>query len=214
MPSPTEPDPVVVALGREVQRLTRSHTATEERVGELADLLQMLATDVATLAARSGPDGDEAVRAWLLTTDAQLAQDDLTDLVEWLTRVWLRYPDAVLPSCWLWHPAVIEELRWVRCAHREAYHDKHGTWQKVGDWHDRQRPGVVKRITAYAGNCELREHAEGGAQRRPAPQVPLTDAVSIIARSWATMPDSQVIPSELQVRRAEQHDDAHHRRGA
>ena len=214
MPSPTEPDPAVVALGREVQRLTRSHTTLDDRVGELADLLQQLATDVATLVSRAGPDGDEAVRAWLLTTDAQLAHDDLTDLVEWLTRVWLRYPDSVLPSCWLWHPAVIEELRWVRCAHREAYDAQRGTWQKVGDWHDRQRPGVVRRISGWVGNCELREHAEGGGQRHPAPVVPLTDAVSLIARAWTQTPDAQIIPSELQVRRAEQHDDAQHRRGA
>ncbi|MGH3963019.1 MAG: hypothetical protein ACRDRY_07185 [Pseudonocardiaceae bacterium] len=214
MTTPAEPDPALVALGREVQRLTRSQTTVQERVGELADLLGMLATDVATLAARAGPEGDEAVRAWLLTTDPRLAHDDLTDLVEWLGRVWLHYPDAVLPSCWLWHPAVIEELRWARCAHREAYHDKHGTWQKVGDWHDRQRPGVVARINRYAGNCELREHAEGASQRRPAREVPLTDAVSIIARAWTTTPDSQVIPSELQVRRAEQHDDTHRGPGA
>ncbi|MGH8574348.1 MAG: hypothetical protein ACREX8_17490, partial [Gammaproteobacteria bacterium] len=186
MTPPPEPDLAVLALGREVQRLTRSQAVVEERVGELADLLGMLATDVATLASRAGPEGDEAVRAWLLTTDPPLAHDDLTDLVEWLGRVWLRYPDAVLPSCWLWHPSVIEELRWVRCAHREAYHDKYGTWQKVGDWHDRQRPGVIARIKCYAGNCELREHAEGGSQRHPAPVVPVTDAVSIIARVWTT----------------------------
>ncbi len=214
MPSPTEPDPAVVALGREVQRLTRSHATVDERVGELADLLQMLATDVATLAARSAPDGDEAVRAWLLTTDPKLAQADLTDLADWLARVWLRYPDAVLPSCWLWHPAVIEELRWARCAHREAYHEKPGTWAKVGDWHDRLRPGAVRRISRWVGNCELREHAEGGGQRHPTPVVPLTDAVSLIARAWTQTPDTQIIPSELQVRRAEQHDDTHHRTGA
>lgn len=98
-------------------------------------------------------------------------------------------------------------LHWKVGHDREAYDKKRGTWAKVGDWHDRQRPGVVARINRYAGNCELREHTEGGAQRRPAPVVPLTDAVPVIARAWAAMPDSPVIPSELQVHRAEQHDD-------
>ncbi|MGH3976544.1 MAG: hypothetical protein ACRDS9_24980, partial [Pseudonocardiaceae bacterium] len=172
------------------------------------------ATDVATLAARSAPDGDEAVRSWLLTTDPDLAETDLADLVEWLARVYLRYPDAVLPSCWLWHPALVEELRWLRCAHREAYHGKHGTWAKVGDWHDRQRPGVVRRLNTAYGPCELREHAEGGAQRRPAPQAPLTDAVGLTARAWTSIPDQPLIPSELQIKRAEQYDDARHCRGA
>lgn len=214
MPPATEPDPAVIALGREVERLTRRSVAVENRIDELADLLQQLATDVATLAARAAPDGDEAVRAWLLTDDPDLALGDLTDLAGWLARVYLRYPDAVLPSCWLWHPAAIEELRWLRCAHREAYHDKHGTWQKVGDWHDRLRPGVVRRLTTAYGSCELREHTDGGAQRRPAPQVPLTDAIDLTARAWTSMPDRPLLPSELQVKRAEQHDDARHRQGA
>ena len=207
-------DPAGQALGREVERLARRSVAVEERVGELADLLQQLATDVATLAARAGPDGDEAVRAWLLTDDPQLAHEDLTDLAEWLGRVYLRYPDAVLPSCWLWHPAAIEELRWLRCAHREAYDEKRGTWQKVADWHDRMRPGVVRRINIAYGACELREHTEGGRQPRSAPVVPLTDAVGLAARAWTSMPGSALIPSEGQVRCAEQHDDAQHRRGA
>lgn len=207
-------DPAGLALGREAERLARRSVAVEERVGELADLLQQLATDVATLAARVGPDGDEAVRAWLLTDDPQLANEDLTDLAEWLGRVYLRYPDAMLPSCWLWHPAAIEELRWLRCTHREAYDEKRGTWQKVADWHDRMRPGVVRRINTAYGACELREHTEDGSQPRSAPVVPLTDAVGLAARAWTSMPDSALIPSDFQVRRAEQHDDAQHRRGA
>jgi hypothetical protein len=214
MPPATEPDQTVIALGREVERLTRRSVAVETRIDELADLLQQLATDVATLAARSGPDGDEAVRAWLLTDDLALALADLTDLAEWLARVYLHYPDAVLPSCWLWHPAAIEELWWLRCAHRETYDEHRGTWQKVGDWHDRLRPGVVRRLTTAYGSCELREHTEGGAQRRPAPQVPLTEAIDLTARAWTSMADRPLLPSALQVKRAEQHDDARHRQGA
>jgi hypothetical protein len=67
MPS-TEPDPAA-ALGRDVERLARHSAAIDQRIGDLEGLLQQLATDVATLAARSGPDGDEGVRAWLLTDD-------------------------------------------------------------------------------------------------------------------------------------------------
>jgi len=201
----------VVALGREVQRLTRSHTAVEQRIGDLEGLLQQLATDVTTLVSRAGPDGDEAVRAWLLTTDPKTAVGDLTDLAEWLPRVYLRYPDAVLPSCWLWHPALIEELRWLRAAHREAYDEKRGTWAKVADWHDRHRPGVVKRLQATYGSCELREHTEEGAQRKPAPTVALADLADLAARAWAIDPSRPLLPSEAQVREAEQHDAAQNR---
>ncbi|MGH3770199.1 MAG: hypothetical protein ACRDRW_02170 [Pseudonocardiaceae bacterium] len=205
------PDPAVVALGREVQRLTRAHADAVARVEELAELLTQLPTDVTTLAARSAPDGDEAVRAWLLTSDPDLAQTDLDDLTEWLARVYLHYPDAVLPSCWLWHPALIEELRWLRCAHREAYHPHHGTWAKAGDWHDRYRPGVARRITTAYGSCELREHTEGGTHRRPAPTVALADLAPITARAWATTPTTPLTPTDQQIDEAERHDNAHHR---
>jgi hypothetical protein len=202
-----------VALGRELERLTRRVGAAEARTGELADLLEQLATDVATLVARAGPGQDEEVRAWLLIEDPQQAAEDLTDLVEWLGRVYLRYPDAMLPSCWLWHPALIEELRWLRCAHREAYDPHRGTWQRAADWHDRLRPGATRRLQTAYGSCELREHTEGGRQRHSPPRVPLTDAVDLTARAWTSLPDDPLIPSELQLRRADQHDDAHHRRG-
>jgi hypothetical protein len=209
--TPTDADPPA-ALGREVERLTRRSKAIENRVEELAELLATLAGDVKSLLTQDEQEQADKVRAWLLTEDSDHARADLTDLTEWLARVYLRYPDAFLPSCWLWHPALIEELRWLRATHREAYHPTRGTWAHIGDWHDRYRPGVTRRIRTAYGSCELREHTEDGHQRLPAPQVPLTDAVELTARAWTLMPDTQLIPTELQVRRAEQHDDAQHQR--
>ncbi|MGH3867248.1 MAG: hypothetical protein ACRDQ4_14115 [Pseudonocardiaceae bacterium] len=202
-------DPAVVALGRKVQRLTRGQAGVVAQVDELAGLLGQLATDVATLAARCAPEGDEAVRSWLLTTDPDVADTDLEDLADWLARVYLRYPDAVLPSCWLWHPAAIEELRWLRCAHWEAYHDQRGTWAKAADWHDRYRPGVARRLTTAYGSCELREHAPGATQDRPAPAVALADLAPITARAWASTPNTPPIPTDQQITEAEQHDTTH-----
>ena len=34
----------------------------------------------------------------------------------WLDQVYLQFPDAALPTCWLWHPSVVEELLWLRRA--------------------------------------------------------------------------------------------------
>jgi hypothetical protein len=195
-----------------MERLTRRSKALENRVEELAELLATLAGNVKTLLTQDEQEQADKVRAWLLTEDSDHARADLTDLIEWLARVYLRYPDAFLPSCWLWHPALIEELRWLRATHREAYHPTRGTWAHIGDWHDRYRPAVTRRIRTAYGSCELREHTEDGHQRLPAPQVPLTDAVELTARAWTSMPDTQLIPTELQVRRAEQHDDAQHQR--
>lgn len=204
----------VLALGRELDRVTARQAAVEQQCSELAGLLEQLATDVATLAPRAGPPQDEGVRSWLLTEDPGQAAADLTDLTAWLARVYLRYPDAFLPSCWLWHPPLIEELRWLRCAHREAYHDHRGSWQRAADWHDRLRPGATHRITTAYGSCELREHTPGGSQARPAPQVPLTDATAATATAWTSAPRQPPVPTELQLRQAQQHDDAQHRRGA
>ena len=43
--------------------------------------------------------------------------------------------------------------------------------------------------------------------------VPLTDALEPTATAWTSTPEHPLIPTELQVRRADQHDDTHHRKG-
>jgi hypothetical protein len=181
-----EPDPRVAALARDVERATR-------RVGELETLLRQLAADVAALPrlAQGPGDGGPAdergrVRAWLLAEDRRQAASDLGDLAEWLHRVYLRYPDAALPSCWLWHPAVIEELWWLRRAHADAYDPELESWQRVADWHDRQRPGVVQRLGKAVGTCELALHRGGHDQATPRTDVPLRIAAAHIADTWTT----------------------------
>jgi hypothetical protein len=111
-----------------------------------------------------------------------------------MDAVYLRYRDALVPSCWLWHPEVVEELWWLRQAHADAYHPETGSWLRAGDWHERQRPGVVRRITRAVGSCELALHLTDpthpgrltGASdyiTPPAP-APLTSAVAQIAATW------------------------------
>ena len=67
--------------------------------------------------------------------------------------VYLRYPDGAdhLPECWAWHPDVVEELLWLMHAWAAAYQGPQAWVALVGDWHDRQRPGVVRRIKTTAG---------------------------------------------------------------
>jgi hypothetical protein len=110
-----------LAFGRALERATRRADAAEQRADGFEALLTQLATDVGTLVARSDTDKDTTPRSWLLAEDQEQAAADLEDLTGWLARVYLRYPGAVLPSCWAWHPAVVEELWWLRQAHREAY---------------------------------------------------------------------------------------------
>lgn len=97
--------------------------------------------------------------------------------------VFLRYPDGaeVLPDCWAWHPDVIEELLWLMQAWSAAYFDQGGGVLRVADWHDRYRPGVVKRLKATAASCSLENHTPP----QPAPTVPLAAATEPIAAWWA-----------------------------
>lgn len=195
-------DSQLTALGREVERAIR-------RVGRVEALVRQLAAGVAGLSA-TGEDTEtdqaERVWAWLLIEDPEQARAALADLTVWLAGVYLRYPGAVLPSCWLWHPGVVEELCWLRQAHAEAYSARDGSAVKAADWHDRQRPGVVKRIKAALGGCELALHDPP----RPAVAVPLVGSADRIATTWAgTRGAPHPTPKELS--EAQQHDHTEHR---
>ena len=208
-----DPDPRVPALGQAVERVAR-------RVDNVELLVRQLAADVAGLARVLEPppeDGEDddtgagAVRSWLLSEDAAQARTDLADLMTWLAAVYLRYHGAALPSCWEWHPAVIEELWWLRQAHRAAFEGEGASWRDAGDWHDRQRPGVVKRIVAAIGGCDLARHAVNGDRRAAAqPVAPLAGAADQIATTWTehrTAPE----PTPEQTHEANQHDQEQHR---
>jgi hypothetical protein len=107
----------------------------------------------------------------------------------------------------------VEELWWLRAAHRDAYQGPGASWARVGDWHDRQRPGVVRRLDEAIGACELSEHAESGREDRSAPVVPLAEAVPVIAGWWAApnRPATPPEPSLEQLDQAEAHQKASRR---
>lgn len=205
---PTDPGPAretLLAFGRHLDRTTR-------RVGELDELLTQLATDVATLVSRAGPNEGGPPRSWLLTEDPDQAVADLQDLTEWLGRVYLRYPGAALPSCWAWHPAVIEELWWLRQAHREAYAPGTRSVAKAGDWHDRHRPGVATRLQPLVRDCDLSRHTTGGDRLQDPPQPPLAADAGWLAGHWAN--GGTPLPTATQLAGARLADQRQRTRGA
>ncbi len=163
-PSPAGPDDiaaVVQALGRALERAFRKLDNLDKQVAQLSEIVLAVADRGTAAETSDKPSGVAApgVRSWLLAADPAQAGADLDDLALWVWRVYLWYPDAWLSSCWLWHPEVIEELWWLRVAHAEAFDPSTGSTLRAGDWHDRQRPGVARRVRAVLTKCELSRHA-------------------------------------------------------
>jgi len=190
----------VAGLAREVEQLRRTvdeHDALRERLDNLAGLVARLAETIAT-----APGTNQAAAAapsWLdhpaepgrpveASEAARAAEDLLSTLSGWVGGIYLHYTDArSLPVCWMWHPDIVEELLWLHLAWLAA-HSPDAASSAVGDWHDRQRPGVVRRVNGYASACSLGAHRPGGDRHTPIlPTV--TDASAVIAAWWATNRD-------------------------
>lgn len=179
-----EQDPAIAVAGlaREVQamgELLKQLSVLPNRTAELSEVVEHL---VGRVAERDIPQDVDGPISWLDLTGA--TEPLLSDLISWMRRIYMRYPDAAqhLPDCWLWHPEVVEELLWLRQSWAVAYHPAAGSPQLAGDWHDRYRPGVVRRIREQVGACALERHAD----QVPTPDVPLAEAVDLIAGWWGS----------------------------
>lgn len=209
----SDPTKQAAALTGELDRQGRRVTALENRAGDIEGAMQSLAGDVATLAAYVAPGGDKALRSWLLAEDPALASEDLTALASWLDAVWLRYPDAILPSCWVWHPALVEELHVLRLAHVDAFDPKRGTAAKAAAWHDTLRPHTAARIAEAYRRCGLHKHTPGGPEHQPAPATPLTSDLKALAGQWATAKTTPTpTPGQLSEANTYDHDIQQHHR--
>jgi hypothetical protein len=177
----------VAGLAREVEALRRAVDGMRQVVGRIEELASM----VARLAETTAPkpvSTRTGTPSWLdLRPDVDLAVSTLRELTDWMAKVYLRYGDATrtLPECWLWHPDVVEELLWLMYAWGAAYRCEDVPVSLAADWHDRLRPGVVRRIMAAAGHCSLENHQPGRRRITTLP-APLACAAKVIADWWAT----------------------------
>jgi hypothetical protein len=180
----------VTPLPEQVQALHDEVAPLPAQVSKLAKVVKTLVEQVNSeergrktrpvswLDLPDGPDQDGAGGA----------QTVLTELSVWLVRVFLRYPDAsgALPECWWWHPDVVEELVCLMGTWLAAYVDKDATVGRAADWHDRYRPGAVKRIKNATANCSLEAHQPAGEHHQPGPEIPAGLALAPIAGWWGT----------------------------
>jgi hypothetical protein len=192
---PLATEAAMLALAREVEALRERLEplkGLDKGLADLADTVTRLAGEVAARDQRptsagalswldlpDGADGDEP-----LDTDSVARL--LGGLLLWVQRVYLRYGDAAkhFPECWLWHPDVIEELTWLRHAWQCAYQVEDAAPGLAWDWHDRYRPGVVRRVRELAGRCSLDQHTsrDSGA----APTACGLGGLGELAAWWAT----------------------------
>jgi hypothetical protein len=180
----------VAGLAREVEAIRRAldDTATAAELDRLAKVV----TDLTEMVGPPTNTDQAVVLSWLAApADCGQTVALLGDLAGWLATIYLRYADAAkdLPECWLWHPEIVEELVWLRQAWLDAYDESDGSVRAVGDWHDRHRPGVVRRISEYAKACSLENHLPGRAADTPT--VPVVEAAEPIALWWADARDER-----------------------
>jgi len=181
----------LAGLAREVDGLRRALDPLQSLDGRVEDLARLVGQLTDTVTALSRRPGPSPAPSWLMApTDPDLVARVLGELCTWLQVIFLRYPDGagVLPECWMSHPDVVEELMWLMHAWCTAYQGPAASVQLAGDWHDRQRPGVIRRIRSSAGSCSVEKH-----QTRPdwdqyptgAPTVPGIERLAGIAGWWA-----------------------------
>ena len=187
---------VLSGLARELDLVRRRVDTVAEateglpgRVEEIAGLVAKLTDALAAVTARRRA---EPAPSWLLApSDPEELRGLVEELGSWLAAVFLRYPDGaqVVPECWLWHPDVVEELLWLMHAWCAAYQGATASVGAAGDWHDRQRPGVVARLRKSVGSCSIERHqARPGWSDVPSSpaEVPGLGHTGRIVDWWAT----------------------------
>jgi hypothetical protein len=190
---PTRRPDTQEAIARDIDRLTRRVKDLGDKLGwndereEIWKTIQKLAERQNMLASDPAPAEAPTSRAWLLQVGEQpeLLVERLTALVEWLDTVFLHYPGAQLPSCWMWHAWLVEELLWLQAYHGDAYSPR-GTGVQQGMWHDQSMPNLVGRITKHAGSCDLSKHIPGGQAAKDPVAAPLGGHINDVAAAWAT----------------------------
>ncbi len=172
----------LAGLAREIEALRHAvgeAAGLRQRVEDLAAVVADLAIAVEQLTASPSV---KPPACWLDFADSEAdAFALLAELAAWTGAVFLRYGDATLPDCWLWHADLVEELLWLSQAWQAAYAGPRPSIALAGDWHDRQRPGAARRIRATHGACSIENHADP----RPAPVAP-ADGAELIAAWWTT----------------------------
>jgi len=179
-----------------------------ERLARRVAQLERLVARAAGGRAPAGEAGESRPVSWLaLPAGEEAARALLADLGDWVERVWAEWPDADLPSCWAFHPWVVEELLVARQAWAAAFEGRAASPTRAADWVTRVRPAVAERIGKHIGTCALIHHMD---PPRP-PEAPLKRHLDQVASHWATH-GTPLTPSSTQLAEANHYDRQPYRR--
>jgi hypothetical protein len=186
----------VVRVSSALTQMKEAMAAQGETIAQLREELKRKKTPKVE-ATDTDDDIPDFVPDWYSVETEQQAQLILSELIEWVGRVYLRGPtNATLPHCWMWHPTVVDELMSLRWAYLDAHHGEHANGFKASDWRDRYRKSAIERINGATKQCNLSKHDNQGDTPWKPVRVPgiddvhPADQVVAIARWWATGRDS------------------------
>ncbi|WP_445185134.1 hypothetical protein ACTXG6_43520 [Pseudonocardia sp. Cha107L01] len=200
----------VSGLAREVEALRTKLRPVEGLDKQVTDLANALAAMADDLLARNRKNGEILAPSWLSIPTAEevdpaAVAEALDGLIGWVGHVYLAYPDAAasFPECWLWHPALLEELMWLWHTWKAAYTEDGASARLAGDWHDRFRPGVTRRVKAGFSNCSLANHTDRDQMGDGRPEVPFAEVADSITTWWVCGSHGTApVPTEGQLERA------------
>lgn len=154
-------------LDKNVATVAHSVNTVSAQVEEVAEQGRRLAAAVEALA---GDDEADSEAPAVLPRWAQLNQDEAhrawIGLNDWLLGVLVPVYEvtvAQLHGCWPAHPAIREELSWLRACWIQAYEADRGA--SAAEWHTRWLPGCLDRIAAHF----KRAGCSQAAHRKPKP---------------------------------------------
>lgn len=184
----TTPEQQAVALGRLLEEQARTITALKEEIerrfnaqaGDVAELRResgqaartstralALISDVAEHLGEDQADEQRVLPVNLLAAgDSDATAGVLAELRDWLRAVYMRYegsgdqPAPYLSDCWAWHPGAVTELHACYRMWLAAFEGARASDQAVADWHDRYRPGTVRRVQAALRGCRPEKHVD------------------------------------------------------
>lgn len=153
-------------LGGDLSEMGADQIDTTDSVKALATEVDRLAAAIAELIdAEEEPEADETQLVDWSTLDQTSAVTEWDRLYTWLAEVWVptyRITTQQLPVCWPDHPAIREQLSWLRVAWAQAFRRPRGSGGAAGEWHIRWMPAVLDAIAGIvkAASCNAGKHLD------------------------------------------------------